>query len=70
MNYKKENEKFLDELSIEEAKKYLKENQFEEGSMKPKIESMIQFLDSTNGKTGIITSLKNLKKLTGTYFHE
>ena len=37
INFKKEGEKALDTLTIEEAEKYLKEGQFTEGSMAPKI---------------------------------
>ncbi len=46
----------LDKMILEEAKKYLKEGHFPEGSMGPKIESAIQFLES-GGKEVIITSI-------------
>jgi carbamate kinase len=46
----------LDRLTVEEAKKYKKENHFPEGSMGPKIEAAIQFLES-GGKEVIITSI-------------
>ncbi len=46
----------LDELTVEEAKRYLTEKHFPPGSMGPKIEAAIQFLES-GGKEVIITSI-------------
>jgi len=46
----------LDKLTVEEAKKYLKEGHFPSGSMGPKIEAAIQFLEA-GGKEVIITSI-------------
>ena len=46
----------LEKLTVEEAKKYLKEGHFPPGSMGPKIEAAIQFLES-GGKEVIITSI-------------
>jgi carbamate kinase len=69
INYKKPDEKQLDHLTIEEAKKYLSEGQFPAGSMGPKIEAAIDFVSST-GKECLITDMsvldKALKGQTGT----
>ena len=46
----------LDQLTVDEAKQYLKEGHFPPGSMGPKIEAAIQFLES-GGKEVIITSI-------------
>jgi carbamate kinase len=46
----------LDQLTVGEAKKYLAEAHFPPGSMGPKIEAAIQFLES-GGKEVIITSI-------------
>jgi carbamate kinase len=46
----------LDTLTVDEAKQYLKEGHFPPGSMGPKIEAAIQFLES-GGKEVIITSI-------------
>ena len=43
-------------MSLGEAKKYLAEGHFKEGSMKPKIESGISFLEN-GGEKSIIGSL-------------
>jgi len=56
LNYGTPQQKYLDKMNIEEAKRYLKEGHFPEGSMGPKIESAIQFLES-GGKEVIITSI-------------
>lgn len=47
----------LDKVTLSEVKKYLKEGHFPPGSMGPKIESAIQFLES-GGKEVIITSIE------------
>lgn len=59
LNYKKTNQVNLDALSIAEAKKYLKQGQFPRGSMGPKIESAIQFIES-GGEVCIITSTEKM----------
>jgi carbamate kinase len=46
----------LNKLTVDEAKKYLREGHFPPGSMGPKIEAAIQFLES-GGKEVIITSI-------------
>jgi len=55
LNYRTPSQLELDRLTVEDAKRYLNEDQFEEGSMKPKIEAAVQFLES-GGEKVIITS--------------
>ncbi len=61
INYHSENQKDFDELTIDEAKHYLKEEQFPAGSMGPKIESAINFIE-WGGKKVIITSVEKLSQ--------
>ncbi|MBI2667260.1 carbamate kinase [Candidatus Woesearchaeota archaeon] len=61
INYKKPNQKFINKLKLKEAEKYLKEGQFPSGSMGPKIEASINFLEK-NGKKVIITNIQNIGK--------
>jgi carbamate kinase len=61
LNFGKENQKAIIRATLSEAKQYLAEGHFKAGSMKPKIEAMIQFLEG-GGKKGIITSPENLLK--------
>ncbi len=59
----------LDRLSLKDAKKYLADSHFPPGSMGPKIEAAIQFLES-GGKEVVITSVEkayqSVKKKAGT----
>jgi carbamate kinase len=50
-------EKPLDRLSVQDAKRYLAEGQFAEGSMGPKIEAAVRFVEE-GGERTIITSLE------------
>lgn len=61
LNYGKSSQKAIDKMTVDEAKKYMDEEQFASGSMRPKIESAIRFLES-GGKEAIITSIKHAKE--------
>lgn len=54
INFNTPQEKALDRMTIAEAKKYLKEGQFAEGSMGPKVKAAIHFVEHS-GKDTIIT---------------
>ncbi len=60
INFMKPNQVDLDELSTTEARKYLEEGQFPAGSMGPKIEAAIEFVEAT-GKEMIITDARELQ---------
>lgn len=57
LNYNKENMTELDTITVEEARKYISDGEFAPGSMLPKIEACISFVENRN-KTAIITSLE------------
>jgi carbamate kinase len=59
INFGKPNQQGIVRMTVSQAKKYLDENQFGTGSMKPKIESAINYLTKCDGKV-IITSPENL----------
>lgn len=61
LNYQKPNQKFLDKLTIQDAKKYIEEGQFPPGSMGPKIQACINFLEY-GGERAIITSTEKIKE--------
>ena len=69
INFKKPNQQELDYLTLEEASFYLKNKEFKEGSMLPKVEACLKFVKNTN-KKALITSLDKayeaLKGKTGT----
>ena len=54
LNFNTPQEKAIDKMNIAEARKYLKEGQFYEGSMAPKIRAAVDFVENT-GKDAIIT---------------
>ena len=61
INFGKENEKWLDEITVAEAKEYAAAGEFAEGSMKPKVEAAIAFAESKKGRVSIITLLEKSK---------
>ena len=61
INFGKENEKWLDEITVTQAKEYVSAGEFAEGSMKPKVEAAIAFAESQKGRVSIITLLEKSK---------
>jgi carbamate kinase len=62
LNFGKPNQEWIDKMSLEEAKQYLAEGvHFLKGSMAPKIQAIIWFLE-TGGKRAIITNPENIGK--------
>jgi carbamate kinase len=59
LNFGKENQKDLDELTVEEAEKYMSEGHFAKGSMLPKIEACLSFVKES-GKPALITDMQKL----------
>ncbi|CUU00824.1 carbamate kinase [Candidatus Kryptobacter tengchongensis] len=59
LNYKKPEQKALDVISVDEIKKFYLEGHFPPGSMGPKIEAVIDFIEN-GGECAIITSPENL----------
>jgi len=59
LDFGQKNQKALDHVTLSEIKEYLEEGHFKPGSMKPKVEAIIQFLES-GGKKAVITSPENL----------
>jgi carbamate kinase len=57
LNYGKDNQVDLDEITVSEAERYIEEGHFGKGSMEPKILAAIKFIKS-GGKTAIISSLE------------
>ena len=58
INYNTPNQIGLDILNVDEAKKYINNDEFAKGSMLPKIEACISFVENSNN-VAIITSLEN-----------
>jgi len=60
LNFNEPGQKGIDYMSVEEAMDFLREGHFPEGSMRPKIEAAIDFLN-LGGERVIITSLDKVK---------
>jgi len=61
LNYGKPNEKKLSKLSVKEARQYLREGHFPDGSMGPKVLAAIKFMEF-GGERAIICSIDNIKE--------
>lgn len=61
LNFKQPNEQALHRLTVKDARKYLQEGHFPPGSMGPKIQASINFLD-WGGEQAIITSIDKVKE--------
>ncbi len=70
INFGKENEEAIKEMTIDQAKQYIKEDQFAKGSMLPKVEACIEYVENSENGIALITSLEKaaeaLKGQTGT----
>jgi len=51
INFNKPDQKWLDTMTVAEARNYLAEGQFAKGSMQPKIEAILKFMDKGGKKS-------------------
>lgn len=74
LNFGSQNEERIDELTVEQARKYMTEGQFEEGTMLPKIEAAVEFIGNSAVRSVLITKLdaakEGMKGRTGTVIHK
>ncbi|WP_371372480.1 carbamate kinase [Sporomusa aerivorans] len=61
LNYGQPDEKALDRVTLAELQEYVRENHFAPGSMLPKIQAVIRFLEN-GGKKAIITNPESLEE--------
>jgi len=61
LNFNKPNQVWLDQINLDEARRYLEEGHFAKGSMDPKIRAIISFLE-TGGKEALITTPENIER--------
>ena len=73
LNYGKPDEKWLDDVTVDEAKQYVEEGHFAPGSMLPKVQAALDFAESKPGRQSLITLLEKAKDgilgETGTRIH-
>jgi len=70
INFNKPGRRWLDRMTVAEAKKHYADDQFDRGSMGPKIQAVIEFIEG-GGETGLITNPENIGRAlageTGTF---
>lgn len=62
INYNKPNQKALVKMNSKEARQYIKEGHFAPGSMLPKVEAALNFVDNGGKRTAVIASLEKAKE--------
>jgi carbamate kinase len=62
INYNKPNQKALVKMNSKEAKQYIKEGHFAPGSMLPKVEAALSFVQNGTKRTALIASLEKAKE--------
>lgn len=60
LDFGKENQTEIDTMTVSEAKKYLEEGHFAPGSMKPKVEAIIDFIEKKPERKALITCADKL----------
>ena len=74
INFGKPEEKWLDDITTDDARKYMDEGHFAPGSMLPKVQAAVKFADSKDGRNALITLLEKAKEgilgKTGTGIHQ
>lgn len=70
INFNKPNQQDLSQITIGEAREYIHQGHFAPGSMLPKVEACINFVENTTNGTALITSLDKARQaidgMTGT----
>ena len=74
INFGKPEEKWLDDITTDEARQFIGEGHFAPGSMLPKVQAAVKFADSKEGRNALITLLEKAKEgilgKTGTRIHK
>ena len=60
LNYGRPEQRLVDRMTVREARRYLAEGQFPAGSMGPKVEAAVRFIES-GGKRAVIGSLEKVE---------
>jgi carbamate kinase len=70
INFNRPNQQWVDRMTVDDAKRHVADDQFDKGSMGPKIQAVIEFLEG-GGRMGLITNPPNIGRAlageTGTF---
>jgi carbamate kinase len=61
LHYNKPDQRWIDRLSLEQAKQYLAQGHFAKGSMEPKVRAIINYLEA-GGKEALVTDPENIER--------
>ena len=59
INFNKPDQKWLDRITVSDARRYYAEDHFDKGSMGPKIQALVDYIEA-GGKEGLITNPENI----------
>ncbi len=62
LNFNTPEQKALEQITVDEARDLIKEGHFAPGSMLPKVEAAISFVENNPGRTSLIASLEKAKE--------
>ena len=61
-NYGTDKQEAISSMTVQEAQNYIADNQFESGTMLPKIEAGISFIEKGEGRSTVITDMAHAKE--------
>jgi carbamate kinase len=61
LHYNKPDQRWLDRLTLEQARQYLSQGHFAKGSMEPKVRAIINYLEA-GGKEALVTDPQNIER--------
>lgn len=61
LNHDSDHEELLGQITVDEAKKYMEEGHFAPGSMLPKFEAGVSFVENGENRKAVITDISNAK---------
>ncbi len=60
INFRKDNEKILNEVNYKTLNDYVLNNEFEKGTIEPKVKACLEFVNNSKNRVAVITSIENL----------
>jgi len=61
INYKQPDQQWIDKMTLAEAKVYMEQGHFAKGSMEPKVQAIINYLEA-GGKEALVTDPENIER--------